>query len=97
MWLWGVLLGAALLTLIALSRTGSNWFWRPGDMDKPYPLERGPLALVSTMVGLNGLLAALGEPVMGYLELTAEQLLDPQAYIAAVLPQAIASAQEITP
>ncbi|MGR4068600.1 monovalent cation/H+ antiporter subunit D [Billgrantia sp. C5P2] len=97
LWLWGVLLTAALLTLIALSRTGSNWFWRPAAMAKPYPLERGPLALVSTMVGLNGLLAVFGEPVMGYLELTAEQLLDPQAYIAAVLPQAIASAQEIAP
>ncbi|WP_104204101.1 monovalent cation/H+ antiporter subunit D [Billgrantia saliphila] len=97
LWLWGVLLAAALLTLIAVSRTGSSWFWRPGDMAKPYPLERGPLALVSTMVGLNGLLAAFGEPVMGYLELTAEQLLDPQAYIAAVLPEASASAQEITP
>ncbi|MBW6391292.1 monovalent cation/H+ antiporter subunit D [Billgrantia antri] len=97
LWLWGVLLAAALLTLIAISRTGSNWFWRPDDMARPYPLERGPLALVFAMVGLNGLLAAFGEPVMGYLELTAEQLLDPQAYIAAVLPQAIASAQEIAP
>ncbi|QOR38597.1 monovalent cation/H+ antiporter subunit D [Billgrantia diversa] len=97
LWLWGVLLSAALLTLVAVSRTGSNWFWRPADMAKPYPLERGPLVLVSTMIGLNGLLAVYGEPVMDYLELTAEQLLDPQAYIAAVLPQAIASAQEIPP
>ncbi|MCE8015469.1 monovalent cation/H+ antiporter subunit D [Halomonas sp. MCCC 1A17488] len=97
LWLWWVLLGAALLTLIAVSRTGSSWFWRPGDMARPYPLERGPLALVTGMVGLNGLLAAFGEPVMGYLELTALQLLDPQAYIAAVLPEAGAATREVAP
>jgi multicomponent K+:H+ antiporter subunit D len=66
-------------------------------MARPYPLERGPLTLVSCMVGLNGLLAVFGEPVMGYLELTAEQLLDPQAYIAAVLPESMAARQEGSP
>ncbi|MGM0536853.1 MAG: monovalent cation/H+ antiporter subunit D [Pseudomonadota bacterium] len=97
LWLWGILLASALLTLIAVSRTGSSWFWRPGKMARPYPLERGPLTLVSCMVGLNGLLAVFGEPVMGYLELTAEQLLDPQAYIAAVLPESMAARQEGSP
>ncbi len=66
-------------------------------MAKPYPLERGPLTLVSAMVGLNGLLAAFGEPVIGYLELTAQQLLDPGGYIAAVLPEANATGQEVSP
>jgi len=97
LWLWAVLLGATLLTLIAVSRTGSSWFWRPGDMAKPYPLERGPLTLVAGMVGLNGLLAAFGDPVMHYLELTAVQLLTPQDYIAAVLPEGRMTAQEGSP
>ncbi|XKH60774.1 monovalent cation/H+ antiporter subunit D [Halomonas sediminis] len=97
LWLGGVLLASALLVIIAASRTGSSWFWRPGDMAKPYPLERAPLALVSIMVGLNGLLAIFGDPVMGYLELTAEQLRAPGGYIAAVLPEAGISLEEISP
>ncbi|MGM0914526.1 MAG: monovalent cation/H+ antiporter subunit D [Pseudomonadota bacterium] len=96
LWLWGVLLASALLVIIAISRTGSSWFWRPGEMASPYPLRRGLLTLVCGMVGLNALLAAFGHPVMGYLELTAEQLLAPRGYIAAVLPEALASATEIT-
>ena len=97
MWLWGILLASALLVIIAISRTGSSWFWRPGEMARPYPLRPGLLTLVATMVGLNGALAAFGEPVMGYLALTAEQLLDPHAYINAVLPDARAAVQEVAP
>ncbi|WFM72843.1 monovalent cation/H+ antiporter subunit D [Halomonas sp. CKK8] len=97
LWLWGILLASALLVVIAISRTGSSWFWRPGEMARPYPLRPGLLTLVATMVGLNGALAAFGEPVMGYLELTAAQLLDPHAYIDAVLPDPRAAGQEVSP
>ena len=97
LWLWALLLAAALLTLIAVSRTGSRWFWRPGPATAPPPLDRGCLAVVCALVALNGVLAALGEPVMGYLALTAEQLLTPQAYIAAMLPETLALAPEISP
>ncbi|MDT0510630.1 monovalent cation/H+ antiporter subunit D [Halomonas sp. LES1] len=97
LWLWGVLLASALLVIIAISRTGSSWFWRPGEMASPYPLRRGLLTLVYSMVGLNALLAAFGDPVMAYLALTAEQLLAPQGYISAVLPEATASTWEVAP
>ncbi|SFT69836.1 monovalent cation/H+ antiporter subunit D [Halomonas saccharevitans] len=99
LWLWGVLLTAALLTLIAVSRTGSSWFWRPGGAGKAEarPLDHGCLAIVCAMVALNGALSALGEPIMGYLALTAEQLLTPRAYIAAMLPETLAVATEIAP
>ncbi len=96
-WLWGVLLAAALLTLIAVSRTGSSWFWRPGSLAEPRALDRGCLALVCLMVALNGALAAMGEPVMRYLELTAQQLLTPHDYIAAMLPEGIHQDREVAP
>ncbi len=96
-WLWGVLLAAALLILVAVSRAGSGWFWRPGTMAVPRPLDRGCVWLVCLMIGVSAGLSALGEPVINYLELTAEQLLAPHAYIDAVLPESGRLAREVVP
>jgi multicomponent K+:H+ antiporter subunit D len=96
-WLWAVLLVAALFTLAAVSRAGSGWFWQPGAMAEPRPLDRTCLLLVCLMVGSSAGLSVMAEPVMNYLESTAGQLLTPEAYIRAVLPQEARPGLEVSP
>ncbi|WP_409525636.1 monovalent cation/H+ antiporter subunit D [Nitrincola sp. MINF-07-Sa-05] len=87
--LWGLMLLAGLLTLIALSRAGSRWFWRPTtSVSSPQRLDKPSFALICLMLSISLLLSLLAEPVIHYLELTAQQILSPQRYIDAVLNQA---------
>lgn len=87
--LWGVMLLAGLLTLIALSRVGSRWFWRPTtSVSSPLRLDKPSFTLICLMLSISLLLSLLAEPVIHYLELTAQQILSPQNYIEAVLHQA---------
>jgi multicomponent Na+:H+ antiporter subunit D len=80
-------LGVGLLTLYSMTKIWAEAFWKPypGDrpLDAPLPLAlRAPaLALVLLLVA-GGLLIA---PVYGAMETAAAQMLDPAAYIAAVL------------
>jgi len=88
-WLWAVLLAASLLTITAVSRAGSSWFWKPGELSAPAePLDRSCFALVWLMTGVSIVLSLLAEPVGQYLLLTAEQLHAPEHYVQAVLPEA---------
>lgn len=95
-WLWGVLLAVALLTIAAVSRAGSSWFWKPGELTRPaVPLDRNCFALVWMMTGVTAVLSVMAEPVSQYLLLTAEQLHSPDHYLRAVLPEAYARYQEV--
>ncbi|MBS3805438.1 MAG: monovalent cation/H+ antiporter subunit D [Oleiphilaceae bacterium] len=93
-WLWSVLLAAAFLTIIAVSRAGSSWFWKPGELTGPArPLDRSCFALVWLMTGVSIALSVLAEPVGQYLTQTAEQLHAPEHYLQAVLPESFAEYQ----
>jgi len=95
-WLWGILLAVALLTITAVSRAGSSWFWKPGELTRPaVPLDRNCFALVWMMTGISAVLSVMAEPVGQYLLLTAEQLHSPEDYLRAVLPEAYAQYQEV--
>jgi multicomponent K+:H+ antiporter subunit D len=97
LWLWGILLGAALLIIMAVSRAGSSWFWKPGELTVPAkPLDRSCFALVWAMTGVSVALSLFAEPVSQYLQLTAEQLHAPERYLQAVLPDAYHEYQEST-
>lgn len=86
-WLWGILLAASLLVITAISRSGSSWFWKPGPLTRPArPLDRAQLALVWLLVATSTVLSLATEPVGDYLTLTADQLLAPDRYLQAVLP-----------
>ena len=85
-WLWSAILVSSLILLIALSRAGSRLFWRT----QPEPAVAGhadPVAATAVMLllGTTLLLSVLAAPVTAYVRDTAQQLLEPDAYIAAVL------------
>ncbi|SFC13672.1 multicomponent K+:H+ antiporter subunit D [Marinospirillum celere] len=83
LWLWAVLLAAGFLVLVALSRCGSGWFWRAPECEKHKKLNKRELGLVVVMISLSFLLSVKAQPVMDYLELTAQQLMQPENYIQA--------------
>lgn len=84
LWLWGSLLTASFLVLVALSRCGSGWFWRAPVCEKHKKLNKRELGLVVTLVILSGVLSVQAQPVMDYLTLTAHQLMQPENYVQAL-------------
>ena len=93
-WAWVAVLGGSLLTIVGFVKAGSSLFWKSTAM-APLPVTQvraahlvhaGPLALAPTVaaVAMLALLSAFAHPVSGYLEATAAQLFEPDAYIATV-------------
>jgi multicomponent K+:H+ antiporter subunit D len=83
---WVVILGAALLAVVALSRAGSQLFWNTIDGPEGEP-RAGARALgpVWALLGACVVLTVLAGPMHRYTRAAAEQLLAPQAYIERVL------------
>lgn len=84
--LWGVVLLSGLLTLIAFSRAGSRIFWatagEAADGGKANWLRVVPTVL---LLALSVAMTVGAAPVSRYAEVTAQQLLQPALYRAAVL------------
>ncbi len=83
---WGILLAGGLLSLIALSRSGSALFWRtrgappaPEDVSLVHSLP----ALI--MLAASPLLVLLAAPLQRFANAAAGQLFDVRAYVTAVL------------
>ncbi|MNE16660.1 Na(+)/H(+) antiporter subunit D [compost metagenome] len=87
LFLWPVLLGGGLATLIALSRAGSTLFWRVGlsQLDSA-ELDGGRLLACIGLLLLSPLLVGLAAPLLAYVEATAAQLLDLQLYRQILVP-----------
>jgi len=86
-WLYPVVLGSGLLSLIALSRAGTTLFWRQVDVAASgEPVDGLRMTAVLVLLSASPLLVVFAEPVLAYLAATADQLLQPQSYIDAVLP-----------
>ncbi|MCU0934969.1 MAG: monovalent cation/H+ antiporter subunit D [Gammaproteobacteria bacterium] len=87
-WLFAVVLGAGLLTLLAVSRAGSVLFWRRAQGVPPGAGAGGGAAALlpaAALILASPLLAALAAPVAALTQATAAQLADPAGYVAAVL------------
>ncbi len=87
-WVLGIVLVTSLLTIVALSRAGSQLFWKTQGEAAPAAqvngdrlLPAGGLALVSP------LLVVFAGSVDDYMSDTAKRLLDPTEYIERVLEQ----------
>ncbi len=84
-WLWVILLAGSLVTLMALSRSGSTFFWRTGD-----PVAGTKLADKGELLAVIGLLVCIGSVTLGasavldYTQALARQLLSQEAYIQAM-------------
>lgn len=96
-WVLAAALAAGLLTLMSMMKIWNEAFWknRPSPDDAktikgtpawptPRPVPRG---MIAPVVGLVVLVTAIGlwpQPLLGYADRAAQQLLDPAAYIEAV-------------
>jgi multicomponent K+:H+ antiporter subunit D len=91
-WLWAVLLGGSLASIVALSRAGSTLFW------KASPSSAGPAAdpgaprlalgdLAPASIALAGVVAitVFAAPVQRYAQAAARDLLDPSSLADQVL------------
>jgi multicomponent K+:H+ antiporter subunit D len=90
-WIWSVVLGATLVTLLGFARAGSTIFWNIEPVEA-IPAEaaartrrRLPLAIAGLLIAATAALAAFGGPAILALGKTAEQTLDTKAYVNAVL------------
>jgi multicomponent K+:H+ antiporter subunit D len=87
-WVWGVVLVAGLVGMIALARSGSLLFYRTHSPHDLASLTAPSYAALAPIAGLLLLVAGLviwAGPLSAYASATAAQLLQPQQYIEAVL------------
>ena len=93
-WIYATVLVTGLLGLIGSSRAGNLVFWDTrGDAgDRPgAAAAAGALAPPLALIGSSLVLTAGAGPVVEYAEATARQVVDPSAYISAVLGEAPAA------
>lgn len=84
-WLWVTLLMGSLLTLMALSRSGSTIFWRCEERIEPAAAaDRGALLAVVALLLCILALTLFASPVLDYTQALAQQLRAPEAYIHAM-------------
>lgn len=94
-----IILASGLLTIIAMARTGSLFFYEAHAVDKstntyvkqgpPEPLRVRELLPIFSLLGLCLLITAWSGPISQYGQDTARQLLDTPTYIHAVLGKGV--------
>lgn len=86
--MWIAVLASSLVVALALARTASVLFWEP-ITDEPRPVYPPTSALrnlgLMALVAASPLLTLTSGSVSAYARAAAEQLVDRQAYIEAVL------------
>ncbi|MFC4175438.1 monovalent cation/H+ antiporter subunit D [Microvirga sp. GCM10011540] len=95
-WIWAVVLATSLVVILGFSRAGTTLFWKSeavaGEPEPmPQPARAMPVMAAAALVAGTVLLSLWAGPVTRHLEATARQLVDPRAYVEAVLgapPQA---------
>jgi multicomponent K+:H+ antiporter subunit D len=84
-WLWVMLLGGSLVTLMALSRSGSTFFWRTGEpVAGAKPADKGELLAVISLLACILVVTLCASRLLDYTQALAHQLLSPEAYIQAM-------------
>ena len=75
LWVWPLILGAGLITLIALSRAGTSLFWRTnGESSSTFKGHRIQILAIGLLVAILPLMVIFGGPITDYSQLAAEQL-----------------------
>lgn len=83
-----VALGVGLLTLFSMTKIWGEAFWKPQEAARAVPASGGWAGIILPIAGLALVTVALGlagQPLFALADRAAAQLLDPAAYIAAVL------------
>ena len=96
-WLAGIALCVSLLTVLSMARLWEEAFWKPSHLPASAPAASARLAVsivapIAFLVSLTIALSALAGPVSRVTRQAAEQLLDRNAYIRAVLGEGVARA-----
>ncbi|MEH6675737.1 monovalent cation/H+ antiporter subunit D [Phenylobacterium sp.] len=89
-WVWGGILGTTVISMLAFARAGSAIFWKSaateGEVKAAEPVApSASAAIVAALLAALAVLTIAGGPVTDYLNATAAQLYDLQAYPDAVL------------
>ena len=90
-WIWAVVLGTSLISLVGFSRAGSVLFWKATAVTPPEDADIRPAPSALAYVAVGGLLALLvaltvfAGPVYRHSTAIAAQLFDPAPYISVVL------------
>ena len=91
-WAVGCALLVGVLTLYSMTKIWSEAFWKkqPEDVDVIPAKPIGPLAYMVIPIAVLSIstvvIGIFGEPLFAFSERAADQLLDPQSYISAVMP-----------
>ncbi|WP_298291901.1 monovalent cation/H+ antiporter subunit D [Thiomonas sp.] len=86
-WVWAVVLGGGLATLVALSRSGTSLFMRvlPADAATASALPRSLLPAAGLLAALGVGMALAAGPLSAAATAVAQQIAQPQGYLHAVL------------
>ncbi len=90
-WIWAVVLGASLISLVGFARAGSVLFWKAHSVAAPENTPAMPRPAALSYVAVGGLIALLAAhtifagQVHGYTTAMAAQLFAPESYISTVL------------
>lgn len=83
--LWLIMLGGSLICLMALSRSGSTFFWRTEERIEPAAAaDKGALLAVIGILACILLLTLAANPVLEYTHVVARQLQAPEFYLQAM-------------
>jgi len=86
LWVWAIVLSTSLVAVVSMSRAGSVLFWKSHHPDKAIKaVDRGVFAPVCGLLALVVGLTILAGPVSRFTRSTAADLMQPSAYIEAVL------------
>lgn len=92
---WPAILVTSLLLIVGFARTGIRLFWNgaqaAGAPARAVPVPVLPTVAIAGLIAAVALLSLLAGPTMEDMTATAEQLLAPQRYIAAVLRRPVAA------
>lgn len=94
LWIWLLVLGTGLLTLVGLARAGSRLFWRlpplPAGVAPTIvaaPARPRETAAIVLLLGYGIAMVLAAAPLLDYLRASAAQLQAPEAYLAQVRAQ----------
>ena len=90
-WIWAIVLGSSLISILGFARAGSNLFWKAHSIEPEEEMPERAVPALLSYVAVGGLLTLLAAHTIfagqahGYTTKIAEQLFAPEPYISTVV------------